>query len=386
MAGALRPKLMFVLGLAPTKIGGIEKFLGGFVLAMDRAGWDTVLCFDGPVGEVFRGSVDYPFCTIEALPKQGDLGFAAAGTLWKLLRKHHPQRFLYAFHGIMRCFPWLAKLSGAKFISFYDHSSRAPGFQAAPLSLPKRVVGRILTAPLDLIVSVSDFTRSTGTALGLSSARNVVVVNGVDLPTPEPTRGKILRSRLSISENALVITQLCWMVPVKGVQTLLDAARLVLQQAPETHFLLVGDGPQLPEYRQHASDLGIAGRVTFTGVISNPTENGVFEASDMYCQASLWQEASGLAVMEAMSFRLPVVASRIGGLPENVVEGNTGLLFAAGNAAELAGCLLSLVRDPELRRRMGEAGSSRIRERHTLQGTINRYVELILGQDSGELQ
>ncbi len=383
MAKSSRPCLLFVLGLAPTKIGGIEKFLRLFVLAMDRAGWDTVLCFDGPVAEVFRASVDFPFCTLEAVPQQGNLGFAAAGALWRVLGRHRPKRFLYAFHGVMRCFPWLAWLRGARFISFYDHSSRAPDFQARPLSLPKRLVGRVLTLPLNLIVSVSQFTRSAGTSLELTGAPNVVVVNGVELPTPSPERGATLRERLGLSPEVVVITQLCWMVPVKGVQTLLDAAPKVLAAVPKARFLLVGDGPQLQAYRDRAAELGITDRVVFTGVISDPTANGVFEASDIYCQPSLWQEASGLAVMEAMSFRLPVVASCIGGLPEVVREGVTGLLFPVGDAGALAGRLLTLAQNAGIRRTMGEAGYQDIIANHQLQQTVERYVELVLQKASG---
>ena len=380
--GLQRPCAVFVLGLAPVKIGGIEKFLQLFVLRMDAAGWHTVLCFDGPVADEFRASVDFPFCTIEQVAHQGDLGFAASGALWSVLRKHRPQRFIYAFNGIMRTFPWLARMSGCSAISFYDHSSRAPGFVARPLSLPKRIVGRILTAPLTLIVSVSEFTRATGTALGVSSASNVVVVNGVEVQTPSPERGRALRERLGIPANAVVFAQLCWMVPVKGVPTLLHAAAKVIAAFPQAYFLLVGDGPDLPAYRELAAELGIADRVIFTGVISNPTANGIFEATDVYCQPSLWQEASGLAVMEAMSFRLPVVASNIGGLPELVRDGVTGFLFSPGDPMAMAERLMEFAGSPELRRSMGEAGYTDVLARNRIEHTVARYVDLVLGTAS----
>jgi glycosyltransferase involved in cell wall biosynthesis len=373
-----RPCVVFVLGLAPVKIGGIEKFLRLFALRMDATGWDTVLCFDGPVGDVFRASVDFPFCTIEQVAQQGDLGFAASGALWSVLRQHRPQRFIYAFNGIMRTFPWLARLSGCREISFYDHSSRAPGFVARPLSLPKRIVGRLLTAPLRLVVSVAEYTRQTGTALGVSSARNVVLTNGVEVQAPSPERGRALRERLLIPAGAVVFTQLCWMVPVKGVPTLLVAAAKTIAAVPQAYFLLVGDGPDLPTYREQAATLGIADRVLFTGVISNPTAQGIFEATDVYCQPSLWQEACPLAVLEAMSFRLPVVASRIGGLPELVRDGVTGFLFSPGDSTAMAERLVELAGDPNLRQRMGNAGHADIEADHRIENTVDRYVQLVL--------
>ena len=379
MALNRRPCAVFVLGLAPVKIGGIEKFLRLFVLRMDAAGWDTVLCFDGAVGADFRASVEFPFCTIERVANQGDLGFAASGELWRVLRRHRPQRFIYAFNGIMRTFPWLARLSGCREISFYDHSSRSPEFVARPLSLPKRIVGRVLTAPLTLIVSVSEFTRATGTALGVSSAANVVLTNGVETREPALDRGRALRERLGIPPEATVFTQLCWMVPVKGVPTLLGAAAKTIAVVPHAYFLLVGDGPDLPMYREQSVASGVNNRVIFTGVVSNPTAQGIFEASDVYCQPSMWQEACPLAVLEAMSFQLPVVASRIGGLPELVRDGLTGFLFAPGDADAMADRLIELARDPALRRSMGEAGYEDIVSEHRIEDTVERYVHLVLG-------
>ena len=86
-----RPRLIYVLGLAPQKIGGIEKFLRYFVMAADAAGWDSVLCFDGPIADEFRAYISFPYVTIESLGNQEGLGLACAGKLWKLLRKHRPK-------------------------------------------------------------------------------------------------------------------------------------------------------------------------------------------------------------------------------------------------------------------------------------------------------
>lgn len=195
---------------------------------------------------------------------------------------------------------------------------------------------------------------------------------------PSPERGQALRARYNIAPDAVVVAQLCWMVPVKGVDTLLAAAVESLRDVPTAHFLLVGDGPQLEDYRRLATELHIEDRVTFTGVISDPTANGVFEAADLYCQPSLWQEASGLAVMEAMSFGLPVVVSRIGGLPELVHDGSNGFLFTPSNAADLSEKLVRLAKSAELRHRLGTAGRADIAAHHQLQDTVDRYVKAVL--------
>lgn len=379
-----RPRLMYVLGLAPQKIGGLEKFLRYFASALDAAGWDSVLCFDGPIADEFREYISASYIEIESLNNQGALGLGCAGELWRLLRKYKPQTFVYAFHGVMRCFPWLAKIAGCKRIFFNDHSSRAYGQVAAPLSLSKRIVGRTLTSPLTAIISVSDFTRRTCMALGTTSARNVVVTNGVEVHGIDLEKRAAFRGKYGISCDHIVITQVCWMVETKGVDVMLRAASALLREYSGVHFLFVGDGPQLPEYRELAHELGIADKVTFTGLLNNPTAMGVFDATDIYCQASVWQEASGLAALEAMSVKLPVVASNTGGLPENVRDGRTGILVPVGDVDAICAALKRLVANPDLRRNMGEAGYESVLRTHRIEDTARKYVELFVSQNLTE--
>ena len=280
-----RPCLMFVIGMTPTKIGGMEKFLRALAVRLDAEGWDSVLCLDGEISAEFREYFDLPCLTFESVRQQQDLGLGARAELWTVLRRHKPEIFVYAFHGVMRVFPWMARLAGCRRIFFNDHSSRAPGMVARPLSLHKRLIGRFLTAPLTGIVSVSEFTKRTGSAFGLTTAPNTVVLNGTELKEPSRERGVQFRERYRISQDALVITQVCWMVEVKGVDVMLRAAQVLLQRHAGLRFLLIGGGDKLEEYRAMAQERGIDGSVLFPGVISDPVGAGVFDASDIYCQA-----------------------------------------------------------------------------------------------------
>ena len=379
-----RPRLMFVLGLAPRKIGGIEKFLRYLVLALDHVDWDTILCFDGPATAEFRRYFDIPSVTLERLDEQGDLGFACAASLWRLLRKHRPTVFVHAFHSVLRCFPWLAKIAGCKRIVFNDHSSRPYAQKAVPLRPLKRFLGRILTYPLTSVISVSDFTRRTGNLLGVTKVTNHVIRNGVEICPADCERREDFRRRFGIPSKAIVITQVCWMVEVKGVETLLRAAVSLLKRYPDARFLLVGEGSELRKYQRIAADLGVGAAVIFTGLISEPTSAGVYDASDVYCQPSVWQEACPLAVLEAMSASLPVIASRTGGLPELVQDGLSGILIPVGNSDELFGALARLIGNPDLRRRMGQAGYDLVVKEHRIEETARRYVNELVGYHCGQ--
>jgi glycosyltransferase involved in cell wall biosynthesis len=376
--------LMFVLALSTQKIGGAEKFLKFLAAALDSAGWDTVLCFDGPISDQFRAYIDAPNVFIERLDNQAPPGFACAGELWRLLRKHKPRIFLYAFGGALRIFPWLAKMAGCNQVFFNDHSSRPKGQSPRPLSFPKRIVARILTAPLTAIVSVAEFTRSTGDALRITSAPNLVVQNGIEVLGSDPRRRAEFRQKFGIPSKDILITQVAWMVAEKGLSHMLRAAAMLLRKRSGVHFLFVGQGPLLQEYENLAADLGIREAVTFTGLLINPTAKGVFDASDIYCQPSVWQEACPLSVLEAMSAKLPVIASNTGGLPELVQDGQSGILVPVEGSQEICAAMELLLADPDLRLSMGEAGYQLTLSKHRIEDTARRYVDIFLGEARAE--
>jgi glycosyltransferase involved in cell wall biosynthesis len=275
-----------------------------------------------------------------------------------LLRRHKPRIFVYAFNGALRTFPWTARLAGCKQVFYNDHSSRHKGQRAQPLGFLKRIVARILTAPLTGIISVAEFTRRSGDAMRVTFAPNFVVQNGIEVHGKDLRRRADFRRQFDISDKDLLITQVAWMVAEKGVDQMLRAAAMILRKCSGVHFLIVGDGPCLREYKDLAAELGISGSVTFTGLLTNPTAMGVYDASDIYCQPSVWQEACPLSVLEAMSAKLPVIASNTGGLPELVQDGQSGILVPVGGSQEICAAMELLLADPDLRLSMGRRVTS----------------------------
>lgn len=372
-----RPCLLFVIGMKSTKIGGMEKFLKLLCVRLNHAGWSTVLCFDGESSSQVLAYFELPFVTVENLPNQDGLGQKASSALWKLLKKHRPTVFMYAFHSIRRVFPMIAKAAGVKRILFNDHSSRPQGWKPVALRLDKRVIARVLTSPLSRIISVSEFTRSSGASFKMTTAPNVVVRNGIELLDIDRGIGAQFRQKYGIPADALVVTEVCWMVPAKGVDVLLEAAASVLARHRQVHLVFVGGGELLEDYRAQAAQMESGDRVHFLGIINEPVNAGVFDATDIYCQPSLWQEASGLAVLEAMSKRVPVVASNLGGLPENITQGTTGLLVPSNESKALENALEQLINDRDLRIRLGAAGRHKVEADHRLEDMVDRYVALI---------
>ena len=143
------------------------------------------------------------------------------------------------------------------------------------------------------------------------------------------------------------------LVPEKGVDVFLRAAALVSGVVPQAAFLVVGDGPLRPDLEHRAAVLGLSGTVTFTGYRSDATR--LLAGLDVLAVPSR-SDGSPLVVCEAMAAGVPVVASRVGGLPDLVEDGGSGLLVRPGEAEDLARALVSLLLDPEAARRLGARG------------------------------
>lgn len=143
----------------------------------------------------------------------------------------------------------------------------------------------------------------------------------------------------------------------------------------DVHFLLVGDGPERPRYEATVRKMGLSGRVHFTGLIEDPVGEGLFAAADIVCQASVWNEAFGLVIAEGMASSRPVVATRVGGIPELVVDGETGYLVDRDDADALADRISQLVDDTQLRESLGRAGRQVCEELFDQRQHASRLIE-----------
>ena len=156
------------------------------------------------------------------------------------------------------------------------------------------------------------------------------------------------------------------LAPVKGIPHLLEAAREVSRLMRDTRFVLAGPWQMSGTSAQwgFGTDGELSGGgVLWKGHVSWEKMAGLYRAAAVFVMPS-WFESFGISVIEAMAFGLPVVASNAGALPEIVEDGVTGLLVPPGDSSALAGAILRLLRDPALRRGMGQAGRERVLERY----------------------
>jgi glycosyltransferase involved in cell wall biosynthesis len=360
----------------PRRIGGIEMFARELSLQLNAAGWKSVLCFSAAPPESVRRFLTVPGVSIECLPGIGSVRPGALRAMSRLLRKHRPAILHMHFTPQLGPFPWLARLHGVGRNYLTDHISRTEGTVAKRAAWWKIAVARTLAWPLTGLISVSDFNARWNAIYGLIRPRRIArIYNGVDLSRTPGDAGRF-RREYAIPAQRSIVLQLCWMIPEKGVEDLVDAARVVLASNPNVQFVLAGDGAGRAAYMARAEAAGIADHFTWTGLLDDPLASGVFEAADVLCQLSRWQEAFGWMIAEGMARARPVVATRVGGIPEIVEDGVTGYLVARRQPDEAAGKILRLLADPELRHRMGSSGRRTVESRFNLQANVARLLEL----------
>jgi glycosyltransferase involved in cell wall biosynthesis len=192
---------------------------------------------------------------------------------------------------------------------------------------------------------------------GRAAGRVTVVPNGVDLAAFRPGLGGArVRGELGIPPEARLVGTVGRLHPVKGHDLFLRAAAEVATAFPTAHFLLVGGGEAEGELKALAAQLGLDPRVHFAGHREDIPE--ILPALDCFVLASR-EEPFGRVLVEAMAAGLPVVAARVGGVPEIVLEGTTGLLVPPGDPAPLAAAIRQILADPARARAMGLAGRTR---------------------------
>jgi glycosyltransferase involved in cell wall biosynthesis len=158
----------------------------------------------------------------------------------------------------------------------------------------------------------------------------------------------------------------------KGGADLIRAAAIVRQQNQHVRFRIAGDGTLRPQLERLAARLQLADTIEFVGW--NRDSVGFLKQIDILAMPSLW-EAFGLSAAEAMALGKPVIASRIGGLPEVVEEGRTGILVPPADPAALARAIVELAADPARRRALGMYGRARVEQFFTLDRMVSRHEE-----------
>jgi len=367
-------RMVSVFGVNPSRIGGGEVFARALSSRLAAQGWESVLVYESlPQGDV-RRFLELPNVTFDVLHDAWKFAAGPAAELAAILKRHPCDILHLYFTGFLSPYPWIARLRGTRKVFFTDQGSHPEGYVASRRPAWKRLAARALNLPLNQVVCISDYNVDCMHRRDMIDAGRVMrIYNSVDLSAPHGN-GAAFRTRHGIPLDAPVIVQASWMIPEKGITDLVEAARLVIDRIPKAHFLLAGEGKHRPEYMRLAGDLGLEANFTWTGLIHNPVAEGLYTAADVVCQVSRWEEAFGWVIAEAMAAERPVVATRVGGIPELVEHGETGLLVASRAPDQIAARLIELLEDSGMRLRLGLAGRRAAERKFSLEENLNALM------------
>jgi glycosyltransferase involved in cell wall biosynthesis len=259
----------------------------------------------------------------------------------------------------------------------HSHASRAHGAVAAArlflATRPVHVVTRRVAfaaarGPIsrwkyrcgaEAYIAISNGVRDTLVAAGVGTARVAVVADGIDLDKWVGARERTtVRREFGLDETTPVVGSIAALTVEKAPADLLRAAARVLAVWGEVCFLVVGEGKLRPQMEKLAAELGIAGRVVFTGFRRDAADLlGMFDVFVM----SSHSEGLGTSILEAQAAGVPVVATRTGGIPEIVADGVNGLLVPPRSPELLADAIIRMLSDDGLRRSCARAGRESVR-------------------------
>jgi phosphatidyl-myo-inositol dimannoside synthase len=277
-----------------------------------------------------------------------------------LLREHGCRSVWFGAAAPLGLMAPALRRAGAERIVATTHGHEA-GWAQLPVA--RQLLRRIGDTP-DTLTYLGEYTRSR-IAAALSeeaAARMVQLPPGVDEKTFHPdSGGEAVWERLGLAGRPVVVC-VSRLVPRKGQDTLIAAIPRVLAAVPDAMLLIVGGGPYRAELEKRAASLGVASSVHFTGAVPWEELPAHFGAGDVFAmpcrtrRGGLDVEGLGIVYLEASATGLPVVAGDSGGAPDAVRDGETGWVVRGGAPEETADRLVTLLRDPGLRARMGATG------------------------------
>ena len=212
---------------------------------------------------------------------------------------------------------------------------------------------------------------------GVAESRIAVVNNGTDLTQASSGMQAITMRELGFKDDQLVVGMVAnYNRPVKGVANFLDAIPSIVAAVPSARFLFVGGGDEENALRNKARILGVEPYVVFAGYKKDI--HRYYEIMDISVLTS-FSEGLSLTLLESMGYGIPIVATRVGGNPELVVEGETGYLVPVKDNQTLVDRIVTLLRDKELRRRLGNEGRLRAEQKFRMRDVSSRYLDIYKG-------
>jgi glycosyltransferase involved in cell wall biosynthesis len=364
-SGCRRPRILYLIDKAVDS-GGAERFAVGLATHLPAERFEVWVCSTRTVEPAVEAAFDAAGVHQLHLGRTGKADLHRFARLARLMRR---ERF-----DILHSHMFGSNLWGSLFgrahrvpvIIAHEHNWSFSG-ERVRVWIDRRVIGRFATR----FIAVSNAQRELMTSVEGIPADRIVVLPTAYIPSRESSETDI-RSELGLPSRTPIVGTAAILRTEKALEVLIEAQLEVIRRVPEAHLVIAGEGGREPALRARAVELGIADRVHLIG--RRFDVDALLRSFDVGAMSSDW-EGMPLFVFECMAARTPLVATEVGGLPEVVDSGRTGLLVQHRDPSALADAIVGLLSDPDRRERLANAAAQHLDE-FTIDAVSHRFAEL----------
>ena len=372
--------LVDVIGLS----GGAEKLTREIIMRLDRERFERTLCVSrwstgnqrDPAVAAVLDELDRAGVRFLGLQRRSTVNVAAWWPLLARLRREQVDILHAHKFGSNVWATILGPLVRTPVVIAHEHSWSFDG-QPVRSFLDRNLIAR----RADAILTVSREDRRRMSEIErIDPAKLIFVPNGI--PPPPPPSGQDVRTELGIGPQVPVVGTVCTLRPEKALDVLVRAAAALGGRFTALRVLIVGDGPERPALERQIGELGLGETVTMLGHRSDVPD--VLRAFDVAVCSSNF-EGTPLSILEYMEAGLPVVATRVGGVPDLIDSGEHGLLVEPGDPGALANALAELLGDHPRSAEMGRRGRERRRREFDIEVTVGHVERIYEALARGEV-
>ena len=352
--------------------GGLETLLVDCVNRMPAERYrHAIVCLTRY--SAFSDKITQPGVELIALHKAPGYGLGTHRAFWQLLRRLRPA-IVHTYNLSALEYNLTAALAGVPVRIHAEHGRDAS--DPAGINRKHNFLRRRLAPLIDAYIPVSDdLQRWLGAVVGIPAAKTQLIANGVD--TTRFTQQPGAASDSPWGAGDFVIGTVARIQDIKNHRGLVEAfaqlRALLPAQRDRLRLSIIGDGPLMPALRAQVAAAGLQHVVWLAGARSDIPQ--LLHTFSVFCLPSL-AEGTPVSLLEAMACALPVVASRVGGIPEVVTEGEHGFLVAPNDPAALAAALARYATEPALARQHGAAARLRVEARYSMTAMLSAYLGL----------
>lgn len=372
-------RILFITHDFPPDVGGIQTYMKEYADRFAKKCDDfAVICPDKPNASAVDKKLNYPVYRI-SLYNNTHLYFSLRRKLKEIVQAHKSDATFHAqWHTVLAA----AKLRdqgelGNVFCATHGRELLFNPFKKIPLlnSVYSRWMNRSLQA-VDHHFPVSHYTKSLLGGRSIAPSQTTVHPNGTSSDDFFPKDCSDFKKELGIEGKTVLLT-VARILKSKGFENVFHAVKELQSRGHNIHYLIVGDGPDRQEMESAAVKLNIENQVTFVGKVPHEQLNPYYNISDIFVLTPSIFEAFGIVYLEAGACRKPVIGSNAYGIPDAVLDGETGLLVQPDDKEELTGAVERLLQNRSLAEKLGENGYNRVKNELNWDALSNKlYSEI----------